>query len=206
MATDRELLIDIPTTFYAGQIVVRPHTDLDAPAVYEAVKDSITDLKPWMPWHENHRTVDDTLAYIRRAQAEWILRTDFHMGIYLLENGEFLGGIGLHARDWRIPAFEMGYWLRPTAQGKGHIGEAARVLRTFVFEGLQAQRLFIRCDARNQRSARVAERLGCTLEGRLRRSTLDTSGQPCDTLIYALTPEDYTEIQRQHIDEQRIAS
>jgi RimJ/RimL family protein N-acetyltransferase len=60
-----------------------------------------------------------------------------------------------------------------------------------VFEELSGVRLELRCDARNDRSRHVAERLGFALEGRLRNEARDPSGQLRDTLVYALIPEDY---------------
>jgi RimJ/RimL family protein N-acetyltransferase len=171
--------------------MVRPYGDSDAAPVHTAIHESIDHLKPWLPWYDQHATLDDTRAYIRRSQAQWLLRADFHLGIFRREGGDFLGGIGLHPQDWHVPAFEIGYWLRVGAEGRGYMGTAARVVGTFAFEELHAERLFIRCDARNVRSRRVAERLGCVLEGRMRHATRDTAGEIGDILLYAMIPSDY---------------
>jgi RimJ/RimL family protein N-acetyltransferase len=105
--------------------------------------------------------------------------------------GPVLGGIGLHPRDWRVPSFEIGYWLRRSAEGHGYASEATRLLTSFVFEGLGAARLTFRCDARNVRSKGVPERLGFVYEGCARRHHRDTSGELADMLTFALTPQDY---------------
>ena len=68
------------------------------------------------------------------------------------------------------------------------------MLARLVFEDLARVRLELRCDARNARSSRVAERLGFTQEGRLRNESRDPSGQLRDTLVYALIPEDYARL------------
>lgn len=68
---------------------------------------------------------------------------------------------------------------------------AVRLLTTYAFEGLEARRVEVRCDARNTRSARVAERQGYVLEGRLRHDMRDPAGEPRDTLVYAMIPVDY---------------
>ena len=49
---------------------------------------------------------------------------------------------------------------------------------------LHAQRLIIRCDARNLRSARVAERAGYRLEATLRREMRAPDGSLRDTLQF----------------------
>jgi RimJ/RimL family protein N-acetyltransferase len=122
-----------------------------------------------------------------------MLRTEFSMGIFARETGSFLGGAGLHIQSWDIPAFEIGYWIRKSAEGHGYVSEAARLLTTFAFEGLGAQRLVIRCDARNTRSAAIPRRLGYVLEGTHRRADLDPEGQPRDTMVFAMLREEYTQ-------------
>jgi RimJ/RimL family protein N-acetyltransferase len=52
--------------------------------------------------------------------------------------------------------------------GQGYITEAVEGITNFAIHELQANRIEIRCDTRNVRSARVAERLGFTKEGILR--------------------------------------
>jgi RimJ/RimL family protein N-acetyltransferase len=47
------------------------------------------------------------------------------------------------------------------------------------------QRLEIRCDERNRRSAAVAERAGYDREGLFRRDALDPAGNLRNTIIYA---------------------
>ncbi len=63
--------------------------------------------------------------------------------------------------------------------------EAVAGITAFAVGELQANRLEIRCDARNTRSLKVAERLGFTLEGVLRSEMRDVSGELRDTLVFA---------------------
>ena len=56
-----------------------------------------------------------------------------------------------------------------------------------AFETLKASRIEIRCDDRNGRSGRVAERCGYTLEGLLHHNARDNAGELCDTRVYART-------------------
>ena len=67
--------------------------------------------------------------------------------------------------EWSIPKFEIGYWLRTTLIGKGYMTEAVVALTKMAKETLKANRIEIRCDERNVRSRRVAERAGYRLEG-----------------------------------------
>jgi len=65
---------------------------------------------------------------------------------------------------------EIGCWLEPSAEGRGLITAACRMLLTYAFEERGLHRAEWRCRADNARSSAVAERLGMTLEGVLREA------------------------------------
>lgn len=190
-------MTDVPTTLRPApfplegeRVVVRGFRDEDAPAVFAAVQESIEHLRPWLSWYRSHPEVGATLDYLRRSQALYLTREAFHLGIFNRE-GNFLGGCGLLPRDWAVPSFEIGYWIRSSEEGKGQVTEAVRLVTAAAFAPLEAQRVMIRCDARNQRSANVARRLGYRHEGTLRHYDRDTEGNLADVMIFALTPEEY---------------
>jgi ribosomal-protein-serine acetyltransferase len=173
------------------QVVARPYGVDDADEVFAAIEESREHLWPWLPWGAQHQSVEDTRDFLLRSQAAWLLREgDLHVGIFAASSGRFLGGAALHVHGWNVPAFEIGYWLRSSAQGHGYVSETVRLLTDFAFESLGAQRVMIRCDARNIRSAAVAERLGFMREGRLRHDARDATGALRDTLVFSLVPSD----------------
>jgi RimJ/RimL family protein N-acetyltransferase len=74
-----------------------------------------------------------------------------------------LGAIGLH-RGAAPTTMEIGFWLCRSVEGRGIVTEATRTLTNLALTRLGAARVEIRCDARNERSAAVARRLGYDLE------------------------------------------
>lgn len=176
------------------RVVLRPYTLADAEARYQANDESRDHLRPWEPEQADaFHTLDETRDWIIRASANWLLRKRFSMGMWHLETQRYLGGLGLHPREpdgWAIPAFSIGYWVRVSEQGHGYVTEAVRLLTTYVFTSLQAQRIEITCDARNTRSIAVAERAGFVQEGRLRNVWRYADGTLADEVVYALTPAD----------------
>jgi RimJ/RimL family protein N-acetyltransferase len=178
-----------PGILTGDRVVVRGYRDDDAEEVFAAIQESVEHNRPWMLWYDSHRTVDDTLAYLRRTQAQYILREGFEMGVFS-HSGRYLGGSGLHVRNWSIPFFEIGYWIRQSEEGKGYVTESARLLTRCAFETLGADRVTIQCDARNVRSAAVAERLGYVFEGTARHAGRGTSGELTDILTYSLLREE----------------
>jgi RimJ/RimL family protein N-acetyltransferase len=196
MAVERPILVDVPEQFVGARILLRPLADADVAAVHTAIGESREHLQPWMPWYDKHQTPDDTREYVRSRRAQYLSRESFELGVFLRDGGTFLGGAGMGVTDWAIPAFDIGYWLRPSAEGHGYVSEATRLLTAFAFETLDAQRVTIHCDARNVRSKSVPERLGYVFEGRLRNEMRDPAGALRDTLVYAMTPADYAAANR----------
>jgi len=185
------VLLELPGELLGERIVLRPFRDSDAAALWDAVDSSRLQLKPWMPWVNDHNSLDSSRDYVRRMQAKWILREDFPMGIWRIADGRLLGATGLHRIDWTIPAMEIGYWLRPDAEGAGYAMEAVKLLTGLAFDRLQAERIEIRCDALNLRSAALPRRLGFVQEATLRCARRNVDNELGDTLVFALTRADH---------------
>ena len=60
-----------------------------------------------------------------------------------------------------------------------------RALARMAFDALDARRVEIRMDDRNERSSKLAERAGFTLEALLRFDSVTPAGEPRSTRIYA---------------------
>jgi RimJ/RimL family protein N-acetyltransferase len=161
----------------------------DGPELHAAVKESMGELLPWMPWPEEHATVEDSESSARLARVRFLERTELRMHFYLKGTGTLVGSSGLHRIDWQVPKFEIGYWCRTRFSGQGYMTEAVRGIEAFAFDALGAKRVEIRCDPSNRPSAMVAERAGFVLEGELRNDALATDGTLRNTLVFsALRP------------------
>lgn len=172
------------------RVVVRPFRESDAADLQAAVEESREHVRPWLPFADEHKTVEESRDWIIRCMSNWMLRNDFVVGLWEGATGGFLGGSGLHPRDWQVPSFEIGYWLRASVEGNGYMHEAVQLLTDYAFDHLSAQRVVIRCDARNARSAAVAGGLGFQREGCLRHEMIATDGTVRDTLVFSLVPSD----------------
>jgi len=86
--------------------------------------------------------------------------------------------------------------LRNQAEGRGLVTEAKALIAAFAFDGLHAQRVLIRCDARNLRSAAVPRRLGFMHEATLRNECRRCDGTLRDTFEFGMTPDDYAAARR----------
>jgi RimJ/RimL family protein N-acetyltransferase len=188
--TTYRTLLPLFDTLEGLRVTVRPYKVEDAEALRAAVDESREHVRPWLPFADAHRTIEESRNWIIQGMASWLLREDLPLSVWERDADTYLGGIGLHPHNWDTGYFEIGYWLRVSAQGQGSIAEAARLVTDFALDRLHANRVEIRCDARNRRSAAVAERLGFTREALLRNHARANDGTLRDTLIFALTPTD----------------
>ncbi|WP_150275924.1 GNAT family N-acetyltransferase [Paenibacillus tepidiphilus] len=178
------ILMDIPESLESDRLLIRAPRWGDGAAVCKAALDSVQELGPWMPW-ASRLTPEASEASVRRSRLDYLERSDLRLMLILKENGQFIGGSGLHRIDWEARKFEIGYWIHSAWAGKGLISEAVEAITHFAVTELQANRLEIRCDARNERSAGVARRSGFTLEGILRKEKCDVDGELRDTMVFA---------------------
>ena len=185
------LLEFVPDCITTPRLIVRSARADDAPAINAAVIESMDALRPYMPWAQTEPTLAQSEGECRRMQARLLLREDLPMLIFERDadgrEAAFVGGTGLHRIDWIGRRFELGYWCRSSRVGHGFVGEAVEAITRCAFEQMQARRVEVRMDDGNERSRRVAERAGFTLEGVLRCQSLTPTGEPRDTRVYAMT-------------------
>ena len=159
------ILLDLPTPIYTNRLMLRPPIAGDGPALNQAILDSFEDLHEWMPWATVRPTLEDSEKHVRKWHAKWILREDIQFLIFEKVSGILVGSTGLSRIDWKIPKFEIGYWVRQGFGGKGYITEAVAAATQFSFLMLKANRVEILCDVDNLKSRKIPERLGFQLEG-----------------------------------------
>lgn len=111
---------------------------------------------------------------------------------WMIENtdGQVVGTILTHTCDRRAGTFRYGLLIDAAHQRRGYAREAIHLVLRFFFEELGYQKVTVDVYDFNQASQRLHERLGFTLEGRLRR-TVFTGGQHHDALVYGLLCEEF---------------
>ena len=182
------------------RLVLRLPTHEDARQVFEAVEANRRSLHPWMPWPQTeNRSIGQTHytieTFLRQLDADPV--SNVPVFICDRKTGAYLGGTGLHDFHPLTHQAETGYWVTQDRRGAGLCTEAVVAmtdlsLRSPSEGGLGLRRLEIRCSADNAPSARVAEKAGYALEGRLRAHRwIDGLGWS-DTLIFGTTCDAWT--------------
>lgn len=101
-----------------------------------------------------------------------------------------IGDVVLFFRSAEHRGGEVGYVFDPRFHGCGYATEAVAGLLDLAFSGLGLHRVVARLDARNQASARLAERLGMRREAHFVRNEM-FKGEWSDELVYAVLAEQW---------------
>lgn len=182
--------IRYPFELVTERVSIRSPMAKDAEGLREAIGETIEDLQPWMPWANRILTLEEARENCSTAAQNFQEGKDHRLHFFQKDSDTFLGGSGLHRIDWSIPKVEIGYWIRKSCSGKGYVAEAVKEISRYALEDLKVNRVEIRMSSENEKSWRVAERLGFLLEGTLRNECRNVDGSLRDTRVYALTPGD----------------
>ena len=127
-------------------------------------------------------TIDNANEFLR-CELKTQPITNFSIDI----DGLAVGGIGIRIGDdvYRHTA-ELGYWLSEDFWGHGITSEAVPAFSNYCFENFPLHRIYPEPYANNPASARVLEKAGFVLEGRLKNNVFK-DGQILDSLLYAKT-------------------
>ena len=179
------ILKDIPEVLDTNRLTMRSPRTGDGPEVNRAIADSFAELKQWMEWAREMPTVEESEVWVRSAQVSYLNREALPLLLFDKTSGDLIGASGFINPHWQVPRIEIGYWCRTQWSGRGYITEAVSELTRFAFEDLLMARVEIRMDDLNERSWRVAERLGYRLEGTLMADALNNAGALRNTRVYA---------------------
>lgn len=177
------------TELIEGPLLIRPYRQGDASALYEAVRESLSEVSRWLPWCHNNYSIEESKEFIRSRETaahdgEW-----YSFAVFERESARFLGGVGLNFFNPVHQMANLGYWVRTSAAGRGVATNATCAVARFGFEELGLQRIEILAAVGNLASQRVAEKAGAVREGILRKRLL-IHGVPQDAVLFSLLAQD----------------
>jgi len=161
-------------------------------ALYEAARESIAEIYPWMAWCHPRYARDDARTWVESRPAAWERGDDHSYLVTERTSARLLGGIGLNHFDWMHRRANLGYWVRTSATRQGVASEATRMLARMGFAELGLVRIEIVAAVDNLASRRVAEKAGAAFECIARKRLIVPAG-PVDAAVYSLVAEDLRE-------------
>jgi len=170
-------------------ILIRPFQPTDVNVLYEAVRESMNELRPWMPWCHANYSIEDTAVWLMSRDEALAKGTDYSFAICDERTGTFLGSVGLNKIDHLNRNANLGYWVRTNSIRRGVATSATRLLAMWSFNVLGLQRIEIVASVENLASQRVAVKAGAQREGVMRRA-LWLNERAHDAVLTSLVPED----------------
>lgn len=179
----------MPALLQSPRILIRPHEAHDVDPLFAAVRESIAEISPWLPWCHAGFSREELAAFIEISRKGWVEGSQCQFAIFDAATSQALGGISLNhiARPNRLA--NMGYWVRTSATRHGIASEAVQLVAAYGFRELGLTRIEIAAIPQNVASCRVAERAGAKFEA-VARNRLVMHGRAYDAALYSLVPGD----------------
>lgn len=180
----------LSTSITDDVVTLRPFRVEDSTQLYEAVRESLTELKPWMSWAHDAYSQREADDFIRITRARWEDKTLFAFAITSAKTGEVLGGCSLSHLHPVYHLCNVGYWVRTSRHGERLAGRAALLATRFGFEHVGLVRTEIVVAVGNEKSVRVVEKIGAHYEGML-LNRMVVGKSVSDAHMYSLIPSDF---------------
>ncbi len=155
-------------------------------------------LKNWERWTVNMSTLKAAQYFIdqNKRQFDELFESEnpagnhpgFQLGI--LHDKKIIGLVGFQGLRLTDHICALGYWIDEHRQGKGFVSRSCKALTDYAFRELGMNRVEIQCAVENERSQKVAERLGFCREARLAEVECN-NGEYIDHYLYRMLKKDW---------------
>lgn len=173
--------------FISGHILIRPCRVGDVDNLYKAVRESITELIPWMSWCHTEYSLKDSRKWVKTRKTEWRKGISYDFVIIDISDESFLGMCGLNHIDADNKVANLGYWVKSSRTNQGIASTVVPLLARFAFNELKLNRVEIITAVGNKASQQVAEKVGALKEG-LMRNRIVVRDSIYNGVMYSLIP------------------
>lgn len=174
-----------------GKILLRPYRKSDVQNLFRAVRESIKEVGPWLPFAHEGYSIEETKVWFKKRNSEWKKGLTYGFGIFDAKDGTFIGGCGIDHITQPGRSANLGYWVRTSRIGQGIAPAATRLLAKWGFDVLKLNRIEVVVAVDNEKSLRAAAKAGATREGVL-RNRLVLGEKVNDAVMHSLIPADFT--------------
>lgn len=183
---------------YSKRLMLRPFHRRDVGSLDHAIRESLTDLEPWLPWAVGYER-GVAQRFVRESVSAWSEGKAFDFAIRLVDDPDrHVGNVSVWHVSRQNRIGEIGYWVHSDFVNGGIATEATARTLQIGFEELGLHKLTLRIAVGNKPSERVAEKLGFLQEGTLREEV--KIGQTwIDHTIWSLLENEWV-VQRDHLE------
>jgi RimJ/RimL family protein N-acetyltransferase len=130
-------------------------------------------------------------GYVERAVQERLLQKEYPFIVFDKQAGAYAGSTRFYDIQTAQATTQLGYtWYGRKFQQTGLNRHCKLLLLTYAFEPWGMERVEFRADLRNERSIEAMKKLGCTVEGVLRKN-LTIPGGRRDSIVLSILKEEW---------------
>ncbi len=179
----------LPETIIGERVILTKRNHPHDEDLFNLIDGSREFLRRFLFWVDGTESVENVKFITNLFLNNFDEQKSFEYVVLDKETQKLVGAGGIHTICHKNRMAEYGYYLDKNATGHGYITEMVSLLEKELFEN-GIHRIVIKCDPDNIASAKVAERSGFILEGRLKEAVY-AYGEYRDDLVYAkINPND----------------
>lgn len=130
--------------------------------------------------------------YVEISLGQQVAKTSIPFIIFDKKQNSFAGSTRYMNIHWKNKVLEIGStWIGREFQGSGLNSQMKKLMLDYAFNTMHFEKVEFRVDARNVASRKAVEKLGCQLEGILRKNVYLLDGYKRDTCCYGLLKEEW---------------
>jgi len=170
------------------RLLIREVEESDFDAIHAYASDpEVVEHMSWGP-NTEQATRDFIAICLSKIQAE--PRLEYVVAVVPKGQPELVGTVGIYLPSGHAHSAMLGYAFGREAWGKGIASEAIRPMLEVAFDVLRVDRVWASCDPDNGASVRVLQKLGMSLEGRLRHDQ-SIRGVLRDSLVWGILRDEW---------------
>lgn len=130
-----------------------------------------------------------TLAFIGRMQKQFAEKGFCYFAVDTLENGEFIGFIGLSEQTFEAeftPCIDIGWRLKKSSWNKGYATEGARRCLQYAFRDLKLEKVYAIAPKANIRSCHIMQKIGMQKAGEFIHPKLTDNKKLRECVLYEI--------------------
>jgi RimJ/RimL family protein N-acetyltransferase len=180
--------IPVPGRLQDSHVVLRPLAVEDGPDYASAFVED-PDLGRLLGFEQDptaEQVSERAAKAVEGAEAgRWL-----ELAVCSAQADSFIGSVLLHSADERHRRCEIGFWLVPSARGRGLARAAVARWVSWIFDELPIDRIEMTTTPDNTATRRLAARLGFSEEGVLRGRNLER-GRRVDLVMFGLLRQEW---------------
>ena len=79
-----------------ASVIIRPYCPDDAPLLYDAVRESINEIAPWMSWCHQDYAIEESRSWVETRAQAWAQGIEYDFVLIDSTQGTLLGGCGIN--------------------------------------------------------------------------------------------------------------